>query len=634
MGACSTRAGVRVRACRLVALTLLLPLLRARPAGAVEPTPLDARITADDVTLETRSQALILQGHVDVEADPFHLTSRELRVTRTARGLYVQGDGRIAFCPCLGEPVALAFPAATVAPPGDLFLTQPRLEISGVPVFWLPWFWLRSGARVGLLPPEVAYRGSDGFFLGEGVHIPWGPSDVDGALDLRAGAYFDGGAAVEGTLRTPKSVTLLTWDDLHTGGLTVDARGSSDTSNGGSPGSDHASVLSWDADLLRGERAVTSTSDLDAAARVFDRASAEASRRGDGWVLAAAVMAENVRGSELGQVDAWGPGVRARDSGGAGWASGAGTYEATLEGGTLSGAGIPALSYGRADVGTMLASHVGPVGASLSLRGAADLAGTGESQGYDTAASVRARLALPLARTFASSDPNDPWRHRIEPELEVAGIAAQTDGLLGEIPTPGGMHGTVGLADAGFRTSVGEWGARRGVEVGLDAGGVYGDAQPGTLAVRWRGAASTTWVGLGAEGSDVAGPAGGFGHAMSARLRVGPTRSLSVALLVAGRDGVDPVVARALTDAPLATSYGSLATTGWTSGARLTFPITPLVTARGGVDGDLTAQRLLGWRGSLEIHDHCQCVALRLSASERWGRDGVDVWASVDLVPR
>jgi len=58
------------------------------------------------------------------------------------------------------------------------------------------------------------------------------------------------------------------------------------------------------------------------------------------------------------------------------------------------------------------------------------------------------------------------------------------------------------------------------------------------------------------------------------------------------------------------------------------------VTARGGVDGDLTTGRLVATRGSLDLHDHCGCVAVRLSASERIGRQGVDVWVSIDLAPK
>ena len=332
--------------------------------------------------------------------------------------------------------------------------------------------------------------------------------------------------------------------------------------------------------------------------------------------------------------DAVGPVVRARDSGALG---GVGAYDATLESGALSGAGLAALSYGRADAGTLLASRLGPLGASVALRGLVDLAATGAAEGYDVATSARARLTLPLARSFGGGpgDPaSEPWRHRLEPEVEVGGLVAQGDGLLGDIPSPGGVRGGAWLADAGLWTALGQWGARRGLELGGYVGAVGGEEQPSALAVRWRTAASGPLVGLGAEGAAVAEASGAWGHAVSARARVGSLRSWSLALSVAGREGVDPVVARALTDAPLASSAGFLAASGWTSAAHLSVPVTRLITARGGVDGDLTAERFVAARGSLEVHDACQCVVVRVSAAERLGREGVDVWLSVDLVPR
>ena len=63
-----------------------------------------------------------------------------LKLQRTSRGILVEGNGRMQFCPCLGTPISLGFKSVTVAPPGDLFITSPRLEIFKVPVFWLPWF--------------------------------------------------------------------------------------------------------------------------------------------------------------------------------------------------------------------------------------------------------------------------------------------------------------------------------------------------------------------------------------------------------------------------------------------------------------------------------------------------------------
>src|SRR5665647_3019307 len=62
-----------------------------------------------------------------------------LHLSRSSLGVVIEGDGRLAFCPCLGTPLTVAFSRATVAPPGDLFLKNARLEIFGLPVLWLPY---------------------------------------------------------------------------------------------------------------------------------------------------------------------------------------------------------------------------------------------------------------------------------------------------------------------------------------------------------------------------------------------------------------------------------------------------------------------------------------------------------------
>ena len=66
-------------------------------------------------------------------------------------------------------------------------------------------------------------------------------------------------------------------------------------------------------------------------------------------------------------------------------------------------------------------------------------------------------------------------------------------------------------------------------------------------------------------------------------------------------------------------------------GPALGLPIGSRVTARGGADVDLDARELVAALGSLELHDPCNCVVVRASASHRIGRDGVDVWLTVDL---
>jgi hypothetical protein len=100
---------------------------------------------------------------------------------------------------------------------------------------------------------------------------------------------------------------------------------------------------------------------------------------------------------------------------------------------------------------------------------------------------------------------------------------------------------------------------------------------------------------------------------------------------VAERDGVDPVVARALVDAPLEPASGFLALAGWTGGARLAIPLGSRVTTRAGADMDLDARQLVAAVGALELHDPCGCVVVRATAAHRIGREGVDVWLTVDL---
>jgi hypothetical protein len=76
------------------------------------------------------------------------------------------------------------------------------------------------------------------------------------------------------------------------------------------------------------------------------------------------------------------------------------------------------------------------------------------------------------------------------------------------------------------------------------------------------------------------------GGAFVARARFGPDAGLNIAAHVAERDAIDPVVARALVEAPLEPASGFLSSTGWTGGARVGLPIGSRVTARGGGDVD------------------------------------------------
>jgi hypothetical protein len=150
-------------------------------------------------------------------------------------------------------------------------------------------------------------------------------------------------------------------------------------------------------------------------------------------------------------------------------------------------------------------------------------------------------------------------------------------------------------------------------------------------AARARASAAAPWWGLRADFARVFATPTRDGGAFVARARLGPAAGLHLAAHAAQLDGVDPVVARALVDAPLEPSSGFLALAGWTGGARLGVPLGPRITTRAGVDGDLDARQLVAAVGAIELHDPCGCVVVRATAAHRIGRDGADVWVTVDL---
>jgi hypothetical protein len=139
------------------------------------------------------------------------------------------------------------------------------------------------------------------------------------------------------------------------------------------------------------------------------------------------------------------------------------------------------------------------------------------------------------------------------------------------------------------------------------------------------------WAGLRADFARVMLSTDRDGGAFVARARIGPATGLHVTAHVAERDGVDPLVARALTDAPLEPASGFLSAPGWTGGARLGIPLGSRITTRAGADYDFDARQLVAALGALELHDPCGCVVVRATAAHRIGRDGVDVWVTVDL---
>ncbi|MBX3201492.1 MAG: hypothetical protein KF894_25370 [Labilithrix sp.] len=614
------------------------------------------RTRAETVSFDARARSLELSGNVRVDSPPFHLRSQRITLSRTRYGIEADGKGRLAFCPCLGTPITIEFDKAIVAPPGELILKDPKLEVYGVPVMYLPWFWMRSDEKVGLLPPDVAYRGQDGVFAGGGVHLPWKERGAREALDLRGGAYLNGGFVTDVRLRTPVGRTKIRFDRLPGArapvlpassaasnaddGLAVDARGA--THGDGT-------TIAWDADVIRGRRGVAATSELDAAAKPWDRASASGALRAGPIVAETGFRAVTRRGGDLVAVEASGPFAALRSSGAI--ASGV-TYDATLEGGAVRVSGPAAsfaaleppaitpdsVSYARADVGALAATTLGPLAASMTARGAANVAAEGRRDGGDRAGTARLRLGAPLARAFAPSDEdprerNDPLVHVIEPFAEASILHASGDALLGSLPGRGlaAISGTAPVADAGFASTLGRWGRREALEIAAAGGAAYASA-PSAVRPLARGRVSATlaWFGGQLETAHVLGGAA-EGSAVVVRMRIGPADGARVVSNVASRDGIDPVLARALTDPSIEAPGGFLAREGTTGGAGLVIPWARAITTSVGVDADATNQELVGARAGVELRDRCSCVTLRVNGSHRIGRDGVDVWLALDF---
>jgi hypothetical protein len=593
------------------------------------PEAMPVAFGADQVRFDPRTRELDAQGRVQLDARPFYLTSDSLKLRRVGIGVELEGQGEASFCLCVDPPMSVRFRGATVAPPHDLVLYGPVLEVFGVPVAWAPAVWLRSPARFGLLPPELAWRGADGLLIGGGLHVPWRDGDAARGIDLRAGGYTEGGIRAAVDMRSAISETSVTWDHLHgDDGIVLDLRGSTATTSGTRPDS-----TAWEIDALRGGRAVKATTDLDMAARPFDRAQAQAAWRVGGWTFASGIRTVALRGGDLLDTGVGGPVVTARR---AEAIERAGAYDAMVEGGSVGGPGVERASFARGETGGMVTARFGAAGATLSARFAGDIADEGTGVGVNGAAQSRAILALPFARAFASPDDADPWVHRVEPYLSLGAMAAHSSGILAVAAGRGTAlpNGTRWVAVLGLDNALGRWGSRAAGEVEASGGVIGGElSRPPLPLLRARAALGGRWVGLRGELARVFALSNGdtSGGVLRVEGRIGPESLLHVSVHAAGRDGVDPLLARALVDAPLEPTSGFLVATGWTGGARLGVPIGSRVTMRAGAEFDRTAPYLVAALGALELHDACQCVVVRAAAAHRVGRDGVDVWLSVDL---
>ncbi len=619
-------------------------------------------LEAGSAEADLRLRELDLRDGVRVRLPPYYLRADRIHLSLGTWGVRVKGQGLLTFCPCDSPPVAVGFSGGWAGPPDEMIVENPTLRVLGVPIFWLPYLWLRSPRKIGLTTPDVSLRGPDGLFLGQGLHVPFGRG-----LELGAGVYTRGGLAMTADLATERTSTLVRFDfrrrsdvaaEVPSGaGLAVDARG-----NLGS----QARSLTWDVDAIRGARGVRTTLELEALARPYDHADAIA-RVGP---IAVGVTAIDARGAPIDSAAFTRP-----------WVGLLGAVPlGTLGGSNGSIVFGPRWVRGRTDTigdASLAATIGGPAGVSiLSLAARADgrvaKAGDGELPGDRASALVgelRGEASIPLARPIgiyrAAGGP--PVLHVIEPLLQATAIGARAGGdrnaLAGFVSAPAFAEDTTArlafLTAIGARTSLGSLSG--GIAPGRDPwiGKLAAQLAIGALQIdsprdaplagdiRWaarRADGGSTLIALQGATARALNERRGIGWLLAGRTRWEYSREgFGAELRGAARDQLSVLAGWALLGAELAprlTTATGLAAPGTTVGVGTAFPIGLGVRLGGDVDVyGATARalfesggaRLLDVRGTIRYRHPCGCFRLAVRGGHVIGREGIDVFGTFEL---
>lgn len=560
-----------------------------------------------------------------IRVDRYRLSSERLVLTRTARGVEVEGEGRVAFCPCARAPISFGFKRAIVAPPTDLFVQGATFRIGDVPVLYSPVLWLRSPDRLGLTAPRIAWRAEDGLFAGSGVHVPLGGrrGPTLSSVDLFLGGYLQGGGAVETRLVTPASTTFVRFDHLRDSALDVDSHGSS-TNRLGVSGA-------FRVDAVRGARGRRASIELEPAARRFDSARASVSAASEAGVVGAfGAEATLDRGTDLARWGALGPVLEL----GYGTALGHGaSVDAAVGAATLRREG-EGLSSRVVEHARLKSAHaLGPVALDFTTEEAAELDSRSRGSAGELAGAGRLGIGLPLERRFGAGP--DPWLHRLEPRVvagaRLARLRSENELEPRDLDELTRERALLGYAS--LRSELGRYGAREAFELDLRAGGLTPEPDTrATLALGALGAADSEWLGLGADGA--IDPEGPESATAAARLRVGRADQLHAGLRAEGRAESEPLAPR-VWSAPLWSrpARSVLDRPGWSLGASLGVPWFRELASEVGAEYDVNRERLLAWRTALGYRHPCGCIAALGRVGQRLGRDGVDAEVTLDLMP-
>jgi hypothetical protein len=562
---------------------------------------------ADRVEVDGELGSLQLDGNVHVQAQRYRLKSQHLQLQRGPRGVEADGAADVAFCTCDDPPVKLRVSHATLAPPTDALFSNPKLELWGVPVLWLPGLWLRAPTRLGLIFPRISYRGQDGFLVGGGVYVPLGVNDgrVTKSLTLSAGAYLFRGVRLEGELDTEASSSRVAWDHVQHSALELDAHGSATLSE---------ATFAYRVDALRGARAAVDSSVLEVAARRTERARLSLLHV-DEFALGFGWRADAPRAGALRDFGAAGPELYLGAARGLGNNAAYDAFALARTTMTEGNHGQTAL-FERATLSVN--ARPGPLGVELTAAQSASLqVGEFRSDGR-LRAGAQARIGLPLLKQFGSLS------HFVEPVLV-------SRGLLDAAPRGSQLNGSSTLlAAGGLDSSLGQRATRQALTFSLRAGGVEHAAQPDFVAMT-RTSADARAIGI-AQSFALLGDAPSI--ISLTRVRVGASDDLHVSLHADGSSHGSPAQARVLFDESwFDPALPFVDHDGWSGGSELSVPWTRSLSTTGSIDYDLTHRELLAAWGGLGYRHPCGCLAVASFVGHRVGRGGFDAWVGFDLAP-
>lgn len=573
----------------------------------------DIELHAGHVEIEGPLNRLSLSEGVELTVHRYRVTAERLTLERTPQGILVDGDGRVAFCPCASSPLTVGFSHGTVAPPTDLLLSPATFRACGVPVFWLPAYWVRSPNKVGVMHPRFGWRADDGPWMGSGIHVPLSRNPEAGAdaLELLGGAYLMGGADLGAQLRTTQTVTTVRWDYRRSGILVLDAAGYHHW--------ERRLALSWHVDAARGTRVRTGPVDFETATRSFDRFRSELAFADGRTLYALGLHADIARATTLANAGRFGPSAR--------WGVGAalgdiGRVDSSLAvlGQMQQGGNASVMALHSADLGFDF--RPGP----FSIRWVNRerwLLGSDAQSLYDAGLlGTEARGGLPLVAQFGQR--RSSWAHWVEPF--VLGTAA----LRGYGPAYG-VSATQPVATAQVALDNKLWHEASSTTLSLQlrAGSIaQRSGQTQAVAARWL--ASGNWLALGGD----AGWGGDDRWLSTVRARVGRVDRVAIRSRLEGRGVRQPTEIRWLLDEAWSPWFeGWYSRQGWVAAGDVDVALGAQVALSVGTAYDVGRSSLIAENAAASYRHPCGCFAATSRAGWRVGRDGVDVLVLFELMP-